>query len=129
MHQPEAWACQRTICFATALSARSASYKIGVVYGNVILCHGAVRTECILLKIELEGLEAFFATALSARSASPWRGGTGRYPELCHGAVRTECINTSTDMESIIDLCHGAVRTECICKSRQTLFVSCAVSW
>ena len=70
VHQPEAWACQRTICFATALSARSASYKIGVVYGNVILCHGAVRTECILLKIELEGLEAFFATALSARSAS-----------------------------------------------------------
>ena len=27
------------------------------------------------------------------------------------------------------ELCHGAVRTECICKSRQTLFVSCAVSW
>ena len=48
-----------------------------------------------------------FATALSARSASVVGHGDRKGRELCHGAVRTECI----------------------CKSRQTLFVSCAVSW
>ena len=182
--------------FATALSARSASVVGHGDRKGRELCHGAVRTECILRGFRSRpristlprrcphGVHQENIVHLRISSTLPRRCPHGVHhfeitdrltmSELCHGAVRTECIRqkliknsgqralprrcphgvhlrqllnkrqildfatalsarSASDVlaswKNSIGLCHGAVRTECICKSRQTLFVSCAVSW
>lgn len=44
-------------------------------------------------------------------------------------AARSASVGRKVGDGHNMRLCHGAGRTECICKSRQTLFVSGAVSW